>query len=97
MMQGFPSWIAYSLLLIGTVSAITAAEQGLSEIQKMKAENFKLKTQLVQCQLNVEQAALTSEFAKTLNAPVGSQFNWNSLSFSTNSLTAESTLQKEKK
>lgn len=73
---------------------LTASEEEkLSEAQRLKAELFKLKAQLSQCLLTSEQNALLSDFAKTLNPPANSQFDWNSLSFSSNQIKAKDSLK----
>lgn len=60
----------------------------LSESSKLKAENWKLKYQLIKLQcdssyasLNKEQKALEEEFRKELNAQPTDTFDWASLTF----------------
>lgn len=67
----------------------------LTEIQRLKAENFKLKVQLTQCQATVndrenklssfeltkEQNELVNEFRKTLGALDSEIFDWSCLCF----------------
>lgn len=50
------------------------AERQLSELSKLKMENFQLKVQLLQVQITNEQAALSQQFAKELDCTKG--FNW---------------------
>lgn len=57
------------------------ASEGLSELSKLKAENFKLKAQLNSCSLSIEQSQLTEQFRKELNEGSDKKFDWNSLSF----------------
>jgi hypothetical protein len=65
----------------------------LSELSTLKAENFKLKTQLAQCRvdlldnqskvlsttLTTEQSSLEKEFRKELKCSETDKFNWNTL------------------
>ena len=73
----------------------TPREAKLTELQSLKAENFKLKVQLSQCNVNLvdaqsklnnfsltdEQAKLIEEFRKTLKAGKDDVFNWGTLTF----------------
>ena len=66
---------------------------GLSELSQLKAENFKLKTQLTQCRVDLldresrlassdltgEQSRLEQQFRKELNCKSTDKFNWTSL------------------
>jgi hypothetical protein len=58
-------------------NALTSTTKPLSEISKLKAENFKLRLQLIQTQIAQEQAKLTSEFVKELSC--ATDFDWQSL------------------
>lgn len=66
--------------LVGISLPILIAEgTELSNEQKLKAELFKMKIQLSQCQLTSEQLNLLNEFkAATGNK---SEFDWNTLTF----------------
>jgi hypothetical protein len=76
-------------------TALHAQEEktpALSELQRLKAENHKLKITVAQlqaqtneCVLNGERSLLTDEFMKTLGGKPGEMFDWNTL-----------TIQKEK-
>lgn len=68
----------------------------LTEIQTLKADNFKLRVQLTQCNatlndrnnkldsinLTEEQKKLEQEFRETLHAKETDKFDWSTLSFS---------------
>jgi len=77
------------ILLICAISVgLKGEEKGLTEIQKLKAENFKLTTQLIACQNNQNQAVLKNaqaelveDFRKTLGAKDEEVFDWNTLTF----------------
>lgn len=84
-------------LCIATIigSRSIASESNLSELNKLKAESFKLKTKLAQCQATVndrenrilsyelsnEQAKLVEEFRKQMDPKKEYIFDWDSLSF----------------
>lgn len=60
----------------------------LTEVQTLKAENFKLKLQLTQCTTNLnnnilmnEQVNLITDFRKKLNVGNDQEFDWNTLKF----------------
>jgi hypothetical protein len=62
------------------------SESVLSDMQKLKADNHKLKitvaqlqAQLNECSLNGERTVLTEEFMKTLGGKPGEFFDWNTL------------------
>lgn len=71
------------------------AKHELTEVQKLKAENFQLKiqvaqlrvtvsdreTKLAQFELTIEQQKLVDEFRKQLNADEKDTFNWTTLKF----------------
>lgn len=75
----------------------TEDKKQLSEIQKLRADKFKLqhqsfiqakelasiKLQLMQQELSQSQIELEMEFRATLNSPPESKFDWNTLSFIT--------------
>lgn len=86
--------IYFSLICILVLLSIAYANENreLSELSKLKAENFKLRTQLVQCSIKVqdtslasEQAQLIDQFRKELNADNEQVFDWNSLTFNSKS------------
>lgn len=68
-----------------------ATAPALSETQRLKADNLKLRFALLQAQqrelqqaadaLDRDRAALEAEFRQTLQPPAGSAFNWNTYSF----------------
>ena len=70
------------LIVIMIVITVKAQDnKQLSEISKLRAENFKLKAQLNQCSLTTEQNILISTFRKELNAKDSDSFDWSSLTF----------------
>lgn len=83
--------IAVLLLL----SVGLAGQAKLSEVETLKAENLKLKAQLVELQralaqaqldqstreLNEQRAQLETAFRVTLQAPADAVFNWQTLTF----------------
>lgn len=85
-----------SVLFVFSVGLNAMDDPKLTELQSLKAENFKLKVQLTQCNVNLsdaqsklnnssltdEQAKLIEEFRKTLKAGKDDVFNWNTLTFS---------------
>lgn len=56
-------------------------DKELSVEQKLRADNFRLRAQLSQCQLTSEQSKLVDEFRKSLNKKEGDEFDWNLLTF----------------
>ena len=88
--------IVLTALLVAILVAISlAGAQTLSEVDTLKAENLKLKAQLLelqrglaQCQLdtgtaalNTERTKLEAEFRAVLKPQDGETFNWTSLKF----------------
>ena len=71
------------------------SQEGLNEIQKLKAENFQLRIKLAQCnaekqdkenkiqsiELTNEQNKLIEEFRNQLGAKAEEKFDWNCLCF----------------
>lgn len=71
--------------------AATAPAPALSEVQRLRADNLKLRVALLQAQqrelaqaaeaLERERLTLEAEFRAVLTPPDGSTFNWQTLSF----------------
>lgn len=84
-------WIFVGIIFVFTISLASASDK-LSELQKLKAENFKLKNQLLQCQvsasndlLSKERFNLIEEFRQTIGATNEEVFDWNTLTFTKSS------------
>lgn len=89
------AWLIVGLLVTLAVSSL--AEERLSEVQRLKAENFQLKVQVAQLQatladrearlrsieLSAVQAGLVEEFRHTLQADTDDVFDWRTLTFTT--------------
>jgi predicted nuclease with TOPRIM domain len=84
--------LIFSVIIIDNLSA---DKLELTELQKLKVENFQLKVSLTQCNATVsdrenrlksieltnEQSKLIEEFRKTLKADDKQEFDWTNLSF----------------
>ena len=71
-------------------NAHVSGSEGLTELQKLKAENIKLKSQYLQCQVSVAQNQLgieKSQFELEVKRSLGARdeevFDWNTLTFTT--------------
>ena|ERR1700752_3802275 len=83
--------ILFLILIIFSFTSIVilkGEDKGLTELQKIKAENIKLKTQMLQCQVQIansqlesEKSGLVIELRKQLGAKNEEVFDWNTLTF----------------
>ena len=80
MIRVFQAALVITLSIFISV-ALRGESKSLTNEQKLKAELFKLKAQLSQCMLTSEQKDLVYDFANSLGAKPGSQFDWSTLSF----------------
>lgn len=81
-------WFVATILIVSTINIVATSDK-LTELQRARAEIFKLKSQLLQCQVSVgnselskEQSILIEEFRKELGGGNEEIFDWNTLTFS---------------
>ncbi len=93
--MGLLLFVIFSILAFSPIHLSAEDKKELSEVQKLKAENFQLRVQVAQltatlqdrenriksAELTDEQSKLVEEFKKALKAKDNEVFDWPTLSF----------------